>query len=304
MERVINEAYEKIKLIKIQGATNIALFALQTIEAAAGKQKLSWQDIFRISKKLALARDNEPLTRNVLSMLLGDLKDDTSQPAVKKAAAYYKNLIKTNKKKMAETASALINNQGIYLSHCHSTSLEKAFITAYQQGKRFSVWQTETRPLYQGRVTAVNLFKAGIPVRLIVDDTAAWLISVYDDVADIQAVFAGADVLCRDGWVINKVGTYGLALAAHEAGIPFYVVASLLKFQNQKGSEVKIELRPTKEVWFKKPKGLKVVNLAFDKTPAKFITGLATEAGLIKPEEVYQKAKEFYPGLQDRFNES
>ncbi len=297
----LDQAVDKIQKIKIQGATNIALFSLRTLKSLAFKFK-SYSQLHSAAARLALARPNEPLTRNILSMLLTDLQDDFDPNLLTQKIDYYFNLLTTNKTQIAHHAAQLIQNQASYLSHCHSTSLESAFITAHKQNKKFMVYQTETRPLYQGRITATNLHQAGINVKLIVDDTAAWLVSVYDGLVDIKAVFVGADVISQDGWVINKVGTFGIALTAFYSHIPVYVVASLLKYQAIKGKKIKVETRPASEIWFKSPQGLTILNFAFDKTPPKFIEAFVTEVGLVSPDSIEQTVKKMYSNLVDKFN--
>ncbi len=302
LHTTLNEAVDKIQKLKIQGATNIALFSLRILKSLASQFK-NYAQLHLATAQLALARPNEPLTRNTLSMLLTDLKDDLNPDLLTQKINHYLNLLTTNKTRIAQYAAQLIQNQSAYISHCHSTSLESAFITAHKQNKKFTVYQTETRPLYQGRTTATNLHKAGIDVKLIVDDTAAWLVSVYDDLVDIKAVFVGADVISQDGWVINKVGTFGISLSAFYTHIPVYVVASLLKYQPVKGQKIKVEIRPASEVWFKHPKGLSILNFAFDKTPPKFIKAFITEAGLVSPDSIEQTVQRVYPNLVDKFSQ-
>ncbi len=295
---VVRQAVEKIRKIEVQGATNIALFSLSTLEKINGAVEdfVQFKDF---SQQLALARLDEPLTRNIINLLLADLKHQFTPTKVKEKIAFYRQLLQENKKKMSNYLSGLIQNDKEYFSHCHSTSLESGFILAHQAGKRFHIWQTETRPLYQGHITASHLLAAGLSVTLVVDDIAPWLVSKYDDIVDIQAVFIGADVLSQDGWALNKVGSFVLSLAAKEAHVPLYVVASLLKFVSQTGRRVKIEKRPADEVWPERPAKLEILNLAFDKVPASNIKALVTEAGLIEPKGLERTVFNVYPQLKE-----
>ncbi len=299
-KKIISQAVKEIKSIKIQGATNIAIFSLKTL-VSISNQLTDYRQLVEISRRLALARPDEPLTQNILSLLLINQKKDFNPIKLAKQIDFYLQLLKENKERISSFASQLIKPGQSYFSHCHSSSLENAFVYAFKEGKKFKVYQTETRPLYQGHITARHLYQAGLDVTLVVDDLASWLVSTYDNLIDIQAVFIGADVLSLDGWALNKVGSFSLALSASKARVPFYVVASLLKFTSQIGRKIKIERRSADEIWPDRPGGLKVLNLAFDKTPAEYITGIVTEVGIIKPEILASAVAKTYPGLKNIF---
>ncbi len=298
VEAIINQAVKKIKAIEVQGATNIALFSLSVLEKIIDSVD-SFSQLKDLSSRLALARLDEPLTRNVLHLFLADLQGGFTPDRAKDRLQFYQQLVRKNKEKVSNHLANLIKSDKEYFSHCHSTSLEKGFIQAHSQGKRFRVWQTETRPLYQGHITASHLLAAGIPVTLVVDDIAPWLVSTYDDIVDVQTVFIGADVLTSDGWALNKVGSFALSLAAKTSEIPLYVVASLLKFVPQKGRRVRIEQRPADEIWPGRPPELKVLNLAFDKVPAENITAIVTEVGLVEPAKLAETVLSTYPRLKE-----
>ena len=149
------------------------------------------------------------------------------------------------------------------------------------------VYATETRPLLQGaRLTSWELAQEGIPVTLLTDGAAPWLLSSQD----ISAVVVGADRIAANGDVANKVGTYGLALAAARHGVPVYVAAPLSTVdpETATGGEVIIEHRSPEEVTSLRglamaPEGVSAWNPAFDVTPAELVTALITEAGVIRP---------------------
>jgi methylthioribose-1-phosphate isomerase len=139
--------------------------------------------------------------------------------------------------------------------------------------------------LLQGaRITAWELMRAGIDVTLITDSMAARVMSE----GRIDAVFVGSDRIARNGDVCNKIGTYGVALAAHAHDVPFYVVAPLSTVDPKlaDGSAIPIEERPAEEVTegFGRrtaPLGVKVYAPAFDVTPARLVSALVTEVGVI-----------------------
>ena len=147
------------------------------------------------------------------------------------------------------------------------------------------VYADETRPLLQGaRLTAYELCEDNIPVTLITDGMAAWTMKTKG----INAVVVGADRIASNGDTANKIGTYGVALAAKAHGIPFYVAApvSTFDFTIEDGSEIPIEERKGEEIKrFRSevtaPEKALTFNPAFDVTPAKLITGIITEYGVI-----------------------
>jgi methylthioribose-1-phosphate isomerase len=181
------------------------------------------------------------------------------------------------------------------LTHCNAGALVAAgcgtalapMFTAWQRGKRFHVYADETRPLLQGaRLTAWELQQHGIPVTLICDNMAAQVMRE----GKIQLVIVGADRIAANGDTANKIGTYGVAVLARFHSIPFYVVAPKNTFDLnlQNGQTIPIEQRSPGEVTAFQgvqvaPSGIDVYNPAFDVTPADYITGIITEAGMISP---------------------
>ena len=198
-------------------------------------------------------------------------------------------------RRMGEIGAALFGEGDTLLTHCNAGALATAGIgtalaplyTAHGQGRRFRVYVDETRPLLQGaRLTAWELHRAGIPFTLIADNMAASLLRA----GKVDAIFVGADRIAANGDVANKIGTYGVALAAHAHGVPFYVVAptSTLDPHCSDGDAIPIEERRPEEVrgargvaWV--PDDYPVYNPAFDVTPASHVTAIVTERGIIRP---------------------
>ncbi|NCA87077.1 MAG: S-methyl-5-thioribose-1-phosphate isomerase [Clostridia bacterium] len=199
----------------------------------------------------------------------------------------------------------LIKNGFRILTHCNAgwlafvdygTALSPIY-QAHEQGKNVFVWVDETRPRSQGaRLTAWELNNAKIPHRIIADNAAAWLMAQ----GKVDMVITGADRIAANGDTANKIGTLGKALAAHTFGIPFYIAAPLSTFDRncKTGIEITIENRNQDEVLFQEgpdaqgvvhricvaSPGSGALNPAFDITPARFITGIITEKGIIKPD--------------------
>jgi methylthioribose-1-phosphate isomerase len=198
-------------------------------------------------------------------------------------------------RRMAEVGSGLVRDGAKLLTHCNTGALATAGIgtalavvfESHRQGKRVAVFVDETRPLLQGaRLTAWELQQAGIPATLICDNTAAQVMRE----GRVDAVFVGADRIARNGDTANKIGTYGLAVLARAHAIPFYVVAPVSTFDlaTADGSGIPIEERSADEVTSihgrrVAPEGIAVYSPAFDVTPAKLISGIVTERGLISP---------------------
>lgn len=181
------------------------------------------------------------------------------------------------------------------LTHCNTGALATggagtalaAITTACDEGRRLEVFADETRPLFQGsRLTAWELVQRGIPVTVLVDGAAGHLLKT----GRIAACIVGADRITARGDAANKIGTYSLAVLAREHGVPFYVAApsSTFDLAIESGDDIPIEERAAAEVLAPlgvaaAPAGARAYNPAFDVTPARLITALVTERGVISP---------------------
>ncbi|HCE66492.1 MAG TPA: S-methyl-5-thioribose-1-phosphate isomerase [Geobacter sp.] len=190
--------------------------------------------------------------------------------------------------------ATLIPEGATVLTHCNAGGLATAgygtalgvIRAAHEAGKKIQVFADETRPWLQGaRLTAWELLKDGIPTTLISDNMAGFFMSK----GEITCCVVGADRIAANGDTANKIGTYSVAVLARENNIPFYVAApvSTLDLTLADGSKIPIEERPGSEVTHIKgiaiaPEGINVRNPAFDVTPARFITAIITENGIVK----------------------
>jgi methylthioribose-1-phosphate isomerase len=191
-------------------------------------------------------------------------------------------------RRIAEASVELFPAAGNVLTHCNTGPIATGgdgtalgcFIAAHRAGKALHVFVDETRPLLQGaRLTMFELKEAGVPSTLIVDSAAA----ITMQRKAVRAVVVGADRIARNGDTANKIGTYGVAIAAAHHGIPFYVAAprSTFDFSLQSGEEIPIEERSPDEVRIAAEDA--VYNPAFDVTPGRLITGFITEYGVVSP---------------------
>ncbi|HYJ33356.1 MAG TPA: S-methyl-5-thioribose-1-phosphate isomerase [Candidatus Binatia bacterium] len=200
---------------------------------------------------------------------------------------------------MAAHGAALLGGRRRFLTHCNTgglatggggTALGVILEVHRRHPGAVEVWHTETRPLLQGaRLTAWELVRAGVQPRLIADGAAAHVIAREG----IEAVLVGADRIARNGDVANKIGTYGLALAAHASDVPFIVVAptSTMDPSLEDGASIPIEERDSSEVTLLRgiptaAPGVLGRNPAFDVTPARFVSWVVTERGAARPGEV------------------
>jgi methylthioribose-1-phosphate isomerase len=200
-------------------------------------------------------------------------------------------------RRMSEFGAALLHDGDTIIHHCNTGALATVdwgtalgvIRTAHEQGKRVRVLVDETRPRLQGsRLTAWELEKYGIPYEIITDNMAGYFLSR----GEAQCVLFGADRVAANGDVVNKVGTYMLALAAHDNGVPAYAVVptSTIDLTIPDGRHIPIEERDAAEVLeievdgeTASPSGARARNPAFDVTPGRLISAIVTENGIVRP---------------------
>jgi len=273
-ERKLLKIVNDIKNLKIQGAEHIARAAIDAWESTEDKRNAS--------KLLLKARPTEPMLRNIIKYL-----NKFNKP---ESARFY---IDNGLELIAKYGSRLIKNNYIIYTHCHSSTVEAILERAKKEGKRFEVHVTETRPNYQGRITATNLARRGIRVRYFVDSAA--LIAIKN--ADLMLI--GADLITPFGEVANKIGSGLFAKVANMLDIPVYVAAHALKFDAKAtyGMISSMESRGAKEVWRHHPKNIRIANPAFEFIDKENITSIISEFGLVSPEMLTQSIKERYTWL-------
>jgi methylthioribose-1-phosphate isomerase len=200
----------------------------------------------------------------------------------------------TATKKLSQLGAELIKDGFTVLTHCNAGPLATAGYgtalgvvkAAKEQGKKLSVFATETRPLLQGaRLTTWELMQEDIPVTLITDSMAGYFMKR----GEIDCVVVGADRIAANGYTANKIGTYTLAVLANAHGIPFYVAAptTTIDLSLTSGYQIPIEERSPGEVTHIRgvpiaPEGVRAANPAFDITPHGYITAIITEKGIIR----------------------
>ena len=220
---------------------------------------------------------------------------------------------------IGQWGAQFIKDGDVILTHCNAGALATggygtataAIFTAREQGKKIHVIVDETRPVLQGaRLTALEMKEAGIPMTLITDNSAGALLRR----GEINLAIVGTDRTASNGDVANKIGTYTVAVLCKENRVPFYVAAPLssIDFSMASGDMIPIEERDPEEVASLggkriAPRGVKARNMAFDVTPARYVTAIITELGAFRPGQIKQlaggkrgfrpeRAKYFLPG--------
>jgi translation initiation factor 2B subunit (eIF-2B alpha/beta/delta family) len=265
-QKKFNKIVKDIKEIKIQGARSIAKAALYAYSLNPTKTA---------KKKLINARPTEPMLVNVLNK--------TKKIPYKKILEHFDKAQENINKNVIK----IIKSRDVIFTHCHSTNVVKSLIYAKKQEKKFEVYNTETRPLYQGRKTARELRKQGIKVTTFVDSAAAIALEKKQKTKKADKVFFGTDAILKDG-IINKVGSGMFAEIANKNKIPVYIIADSWKYTS---NPIKLEERDFHEIWKKRPKHIKIRNPAFEKINKKYIKAIISEYGILSYKRFLRKVK-------------
>ena len=302
MAETIRSTAEKIRQLQVQGARNVAIAAIKAIQTQAEQTKTKNKTQFLGQLKEAqtifyASRETEPLMRNAIRWIINQAQDARtekvdalSQIVVSSASSFLKDL-EASRENTAEIGAKRIRDGSVVFTHCHSSTVTLLIAKAKSDGKIFKVICTETRPAFQGRITAKELVDLGLETTFIVDSAARSFMG------DVDVVILGADAITSEGNVVNKIGSSGIAVLANEARVPLYVVSELLKFDPEtlQGECEKIEQRNPGEVWTEAPQKLLVCNPAFDVTPNRYIHGLICEEGIIAPQSIVEVMRRVYP---------
>jgi len=288
-----------IRSLKVRGAPLIGVAAALSL----AKYHKDGATIDELAAAAAMLREARPTAVNLMAAIDRVTKD--LKNVVKIAEAIFAEDVALCDA-IGQHGAALINDGDSILTHCNAGGLATAGIgtaigvirKGHEQGKRIHVFVDETRPLLQGgRLTAWELEKLGIPYTLICDNMAATLMRQ----GKIQKIVVGADRIAINGDFANKIGTYGVAVAAHYHHIPFYVAAPWTTVDQSctGGDQIPIEERSPDEVrgvsgsfgkicW--SPKAAKTVNPAFDVTPMALVEGIILDTGVYGQEDVKRGA--------------
>lgn len=301
---------EGIKKLWIRGAPAIGIAAAMGI--ALGAQEIKVKTYREFMRGIETVFNTMLLTRptavnikwaveRIKKMLKGNKGESIprlKELLIEEAQKIHEEDIEVNKA-IGKWGAKFIKDGDTVLTHCNAGSLATGgygtatapIFVAIEQGKKIQVIADETRPVLQGaRLTTWELMQAGVPVTLITDNSAGALMKK----GEINLAIVGTDRTVRNGDVANKIGTYSVAVLCKEHKIPFYVAAPLssIDFSIPTGDKIPIEERAAEEVTHIfgscriAPDGVKVRNMAFDVTPAKYITAIITEKGAFRPKDL------------------
>lgn len=267
------ETAARIRSLEIQGGNAIAKAALRAL--AADLEAEAGADARALAAFLKDARPNEPMTRNLLEAFLSRVEAGVERNGFLPTAEFMLAEVEKGEEAIAKAGAELIHDGMAVFTHCHSSSAVSVLKQAHREGRRFKVFNTETRPRFQGRLTAAELAASGIEVVHMVDSAAKYAL----DGADL--FLFGADAVLPSGYLINKVGTGIFCVVANRYDVPTYCATHTLKVVRDRSDE-SVEQRDASEVWPGAPSGVLVFNPAFDKVHLKYVTAFITERGLIK----------------------
>lgn len=258
-----------IKNVKIQGAESVAIAGVKAYALIPTNESV---------KKLLKLRATEPALENALKY--------TKKYSPGAAIQHFKE----SKEITNDLLERKILKKGMKVfTHCHSSRVVDGIIYSYKNGRKVEVFNTETRPLYQGRKTARELSKAGVKVTTFIDAAAR------EHIKKSKVVLMGADAILSDGSVINKIGSNMFAeIGKNDFKKKVYIVTDAWKFSKKK---VKIEQRNFEEIWKTMNKKIKVKNPAFERIEAKYITAIISELGILSPKKFVKEVRKAYPWI-------
>jgi len=308
--KTVEQMAEAIKVLRVRGAPLLGAAAGFGVALAAfnSKAKTKQKLLSELEEAGATIKNQRPTAVNLfwgVDRVLGKARSakgsvETVKEDVISEAQKIADEDAAQNHAIGKNGSVLIKDGDTILTHCNAGELATVeygtalgvIRAAWEQGKKIKVIADETRPLLQGaRLTAYELKRDGIPVTLITDNMAGYIMSK----GLVNKVIVGADRIVQDA-VFNKIGTYGVAVLAHEHKIPFYVAAPKSTFDlTCKAANVTIEERKPEEVTHvgcqqTAPDGVAVINPAFDATPLKYVSAIICETQVYYPKD-YEKFK-------------
>jgi len=291
-----------IKKMRVRGAPAIGVAVAYGIALGASSIKTANKDEFlaQLNQVMQAFAASRPTAVNLFQAInrmkkaaRGDGVAEMKKSLINEAKRIHQEEVAATKQ-LSQLGAELIQDGFTVLTHCNAGPLATAgygtalgvIKAAQEQGKKVSVFVTETRPLLQGaRLTTWELMQDGIPVTLITDSMAGYFMRR----GEIDCVIVGADRIAANGYTANKIGTYTLAVLANAHGIPFYVAAptTTIDLSLTSGYQIPIEERSPEEVTHIQgvpiaPAGVRAANPAFDITPSQYITAIITEKGIIR----------------------
>jgi ribose 1,5-bisphosphate isomerase len=298
---VLDRTYSDIKTMKVRGALDIAVAAVKALGSVLDEDSKDTRDLVRMlsagGKKIKSSRPTAVSLPNAVNYILyvseknKHLSREEYRDVMRMCINSFVREQKEALAKIGEFGSNLIEDGDVLMTHCNSDTVVSIFRKAHSEGKKIKVVCTESRPRYQGHLTAKAVSSMGIPTTMIVDSAVHLMMKKLK----VDKVFVGADTVCANGDLINKIGTSQVALCAKELNVEFIVATESIKFSPQSllGAIIQIEERDSSEVIEKRklPKVL-IRNPSFDVTDADLIDMIVTECGVMPPQGAYHLLKE------------
>ncbi len=292
------DVIEAIQSMRIRGAPAIGVAGAYAVALAASELRGVDHDGARLRAAAAEIAEARPTGANLawaVRRMMSAAESDNSPEALAAEAERIQDEDEAANLSIGRHGADLIPGGGNVMTHCNAGALATGgygtalgvIKTAWDDGRIRHVFATETRPLLQGaRLTAWELRRGEIDSTVLPDSAAGQLIRR----GQVQAVVVGADRIAANGDVANKIGTYSLAVLAHENGVPFYVAAptSTVDLALESGDAIPIEERGGDEVSHfgdrrVVPEDMDVLNVAFDVTPNRYVAAIVTEQGTVAP---------------------
>ncbi|MFW3145477.1 MAG: S-methyl-5-thioribose-1-phosphate isomerase [Thermoplasmatota archaeon] len=280
----VPEQVEAIRTLAVRGAPAIGAFGAYSLALALSRGEEAYGELLR-------SRPTAVDLRNCMDMVMEEYANGGKEAALLEARRICGDIIERCRR-IGEHGIDVIKDGARVMTHCnagalatldHGTALAPVR-TKVREGGRIFVWVSETRPLLQGaRLTAWELQQEGIEHSIIIDSACGSMMRK----GEVDLVITGADRVCTNGDIANKIGTYDKAVLAKENDIPFYVAfpSTTIDMNCSLGDDIPIEYRGEDEVKefggaVTSPEGSPAFNPAFDVTPAEYITGYITEEGI------------------------
>ena len=297
----LKKVVSDISGLKVQGAENIAKASVKMLKYTALKSYTTSAKQFKLElvstqKSLIDARPTEPCLRNTLKFITHDISNHNLKSLQEKIISNCQKALRhfsDSNKVIVEIGAKKIKSGMTVYTHCHSSTVLGILKKAHDKGTRFKACCTETRPKFQGRITASDLAKYRVPVTLFVDSAMRQALKKSD------IAFLGADAITTEGKVINKIGSEMVAILCNKYDVPLYSCSNSWKFDPETvfGFEEPIEKRSEKEVWDKAPNKVEISNFAFESVDSSLITGIISELGIYRPDVFVEEVKQNYPWM-------
>jgi eIF-2B alpha/beta/delta-like uncharacterized protein len=272
----------------VSGAAELArdaaqVFALLAKESEAKDLGSFLRELSATGREVVQAQPSMAPLFNLVNGVLFDLDGvaslEEARRRAKASAQGFAEELESRGQRIAEEALTVLSHGCTVLTHSRSSTVLAALLLARDRGVEFEVVCTESRPLYEGRKVAEVLSEAGIHTTLVTDASVSHILPRAD------LVMVGADSVSEEG-LVNKMGTWGVALAAKAHGVPLYALCGTEKLLPGGYPYFEIEARDPEEVWPGFPPAVEVLNYYFEVTPLEYVSGLITERGRLTQAKV------------------